>query len=263
MLKARVEVPLDNYGRLYIGLLETDASSAAKLAYGVMWSFGGGGCWASVQSIARRMSVSPNTARAAIAELEALGWLELKDAPSGGAKVWQVKTAPLQPLKGGASTIGGGPLQPLEPKQERKQDAKQDLSPADAGALELTPPVTAPKGKPSTKAPWAAADGTGWQALVDAYAEAYAAAKGQPGLKPELTPADFSQLKRLASGKGFTLADYKARLARMGAHAFHARMEFRLAYFCTNYREFAEGSGALGGRGGRYMAVDKTEDFNG
>src|ERR1700751_3073896 len=86
----KIKVPLDNYGRVYIGLLETNLSSAAKLCYGVMWSFGQES-WATVASIGRRMSVTENTVRSAQAELEAAGWIRLLENSKGrSTKTWEM-----------------------------------------------------------------------------------------------------------------------------------------------------------------------------
>ncbi len=80
--RQKVEVPVDNYGRVYIGMLESDLSAHAKLCYGVMWSFGSSGCWASIDSIAKRMSSSRPTVVKAQRELQGGGWIVLAEKGS-------------------------------------------------------------------------------------------------------------------------------------------------------------------------------------
>ena len=96
--RQKVRVPVDNYGRVYVGLLESDLSAHAKLCFGAMWSFGQGDVWASVPAIARRMSVSVPTVRKAQAELLKAGWIELlEDSKGGKTKVWMMKTEGKKP----------------------------------------------------------------------------------------------------------------------------------------------------------------------
>ena len=140
--KQRILVPADNYGRLYIGMLETPLSSAAKLCYGAMWSFGQES-WASQDSLARRMSTSKNTLRAAQAELLAAGWIKLLDDSKGRlTKTWEMITpacrATVQPLDINGSTIEPLTVQPLDTKKEGNQEPKQEAADA-AGAPVQTP----------------------------------------------------------------------------------------------------------------------------
>jgi hypothetical protein len=131
MEKVKVKVPGDNYGRVYIGMLESSLSSSAKLCYGVMWSFGQES-WATVGSIARRMSVSGNTVRSAQKELQEAGWIKLSEDSKGRAsKTWEMIPPTLQPLNPNPSTIEGLTLQPLNPNKEVKQEPNQEerLSP--------------------------------------------------------------------------------------------------------------------------------------
>lgn len=261
-----------------LAVLASDATPQEKLLVLAIYhhDWDGEKAWPSLARLAAITSFSEQTLRRAMRDLEARGWLKVEPRP-GRSNVYSLDipdlslsafNAALTPasLEGVSettpTTLAPHPYHPGTPLKNENQGTRATKTlPADAGALVLTP---TPEAKPKGKAPWAAADGTPWQVLVDAYVEAYGVAKGQPGLKPELSPADFSQLKRLAGSKGFTLAEYQARLANMGRHGFHARMEFRLAYFCTNFREFSSTAEQMkGGRGGRYLPVSEVEDFKG
>lgn len=129
--RQKIEVPKDNYGRLYIGLLESPLSSTAKLCYGVMWSFGFES-WASADSIARRMGMHRNSVGPAQAELEKAGWIQLLEAKQGTPKHWVMKTpttivqVDAQPLGSTPTAIVHPPAQPLGSKQEGKQELKQE-----------------------------------------------------------------------------------------------------------------------------------------
>lgn len=129
--RQKIQVPMDNFGRLYIGLLESPISSSAKLCYGVMWSFGFES-WASADSIARRMGMHRNTVGPAQAELEKAGWIELLEAKVGTPKHWVMKTPTTivqvgaQPLGSTPTVIGQPPTQPLGSKQEGKQELNQE-----------------------------------------------------------------------------------------------------------------------------------------
>jgi hypothetical protein len=100
--------------------------------------------------------------------------------------------------------------------------------------------------------------------------DAYQLAKGDSTKNPELTGPDFAQLKRLAKAPQFTRVLYRARLANMVHHQFHASMEYSLSYFCTKFREFDDHaerikqakSGQRPGNRGRYLPA-KAEDFGG
>lgn len=125
--RQKIEVPQDNYGRVYIGMLETSMSAYAKLCYGVMWSFGSES-WASVASVARRMSVSKNTVRKSQTELRNKGWIILKDEVVGETKTWQmVPASPLHHVNPPPSPRGGVPLHHVNPNKEDKQEGKQEL----------------------------------------------------------------------------------------------------------------------------------------
>lgn len=238
-------------------------------AWVIMKSFGAR-AEASLEAYCAKAKCTPDTFRVYQRNLVKAGWMTLiregrpgKPGEQGAPRLWWMSR-----VKGEAPPLGvfgeggkkpdpnrGGIFQPLE-----KPDPKQ-------GVL-VVKKVSSKTHAARDKAPWAAADGTGWQALVDDYAQAFAVAKKNPVATATMIPADFAQLKRLAGTKGFTRAEFQRRLANMGLHDFHARQEFALSYFCTRWREFSDDAEGIkrargGGRGGRYMAVEKVEDFHG
>lgn len=142
--KVRIKVPSDNYGRVYIGMLESDLSSAAKLCYGVMWSFGGQDAWASLESIGRRMSVSKPTVIKAQEELRNAGWIELEqDSKGRKCKEWRLFThedreangklalpltvKPLYPNKEGKKESTDTPIPKAKTKDQQDLDTLQAL----------------------------------------------------------------------------------------------------------------------------------------
>ncbi len=163
-----ISVPFDNYGRLYIAVLESDLSSMAKLCYGVMWSFGGQRNWASASSIARRMGVHRNTVGPAQRELEVAGWIVLIETQKGMPVKWQMKTPstniriPAQPLGTPlaqqlgtpSTTIGHLPAQPLGSKQEGNQEGKKEreASPPTPSAEAILQALSAPYARKYTHA---------------------------------------------------------------------------------------------------------------
>ena len=168
MERQKIAVPADNYGRVYIGLLETDLTAKAKLCYGVMWSFGVSECWATIANIARRMSVSENTVRDAQKELAERGWIVAQANKEGDSKRWTMMPPAGTPLlytdrPATPSTIEPPPfnhctppLQPLNPKQELKQEPKQERT---------LPDKKASGKRPDQDAFWAAANAD-WKAYL-------------------------------------------------------------------------------------------------
>ncbi len=132
MSKQKILVPEDNYGRVYIGLLETKLSSAAKLVYGVMWSFGQDS-WASLASISRRSSLSRPTVIKAQRELEGAGWITLVEVGSAHTtSTWRMNPPAVNELyTRGKATL---PLEvkPLYWNKEGNQEEKQEISSAEA-----------------------------------------------------------------------------------------------------------------------------------
>jgi hypothetical protein len=138
--RQRIKTPPDNYGRLYIALLESDTTSLARLCYAVMWSFGQD-CWASIPSIARRMNTSENTVRKCQIELQGTHWIVLVDSKDGVGKTWEMQTPetrktllntpspgeglPLHDMKGTPSPGEGLPLHGVTYKKERNQEPKE------------------------------------------------------------------------------------------------------------------------------------------
>lgn len=277
--------PKRNFAPMPLAALAADITPQEKLfILAIMHhDWDGEKAWPSMDRLTRITGFKKRTLQEAARALEARGWmvtetrggysntyrLDLPDmtldafndaikTPARGAQVDDETHAPGAPL----------PMRHVPTNESHRNESHKD-HPADAGALTLHPPSSTTKRTLAKgKAPWAATDGTGWQTLVEDYAAAFAVAKKDPAAKPDMTPADFAQLKRLAVAKAFTRAEYQRRLANMGLHDFHARQEFSLAYFCTRWREFADDAEGIkrargGGRGGRYMAVEKVEDFHG
>ena len=238
-------------------------------AWVIMKSFGARAN-ASLEAYCAKAKCTPGTFRAYQRNLVKAGWMTLvlegrpgQPGEGGTARLWWMSR-----VKGEAPPLGvfgegmekpdpnrGGIFQPLE-----KPDPKQ--------GVKVVKKVSSKTNAAREKAPWAAADGTGWQALIDDYVQAFAVAKKNPIATPTLLPADFAQLKRLAGGKTFTRAEFKRRLANMGLHDFHARQEFALSFFCTRWAQFADDAEEIkrargGRRGGAYMPVEKVEDFHG
>jgi len=131
--KQKVILPADNYGRVYIGLLESNLSAHAKLCYGVMWSFGPQS-WAALTTIAKRMSCSKPTVIKAQAELKAAGWIVLVEKGSvHTSNIWQMVT-PAMNSEVKDVYPSGQPALPLEVKdvdhkQVVKQEEKQETLP--------------------------------------------------------------------------------------------------------------------------------------
>lgn len=131
----------DNYGRAWVALLEDERlSEHARICYVAMTSFGRESR-AGTKAIMRRMGVkSKATVKAAQSELFITGWAKLlKSATPTEPARWHM----LAPSKDGRGeghhmTPGGSPHDPGEghdvyPKQEDKQELKQEKAPADAG----------------------------------------------------------------------------------------------------------------------------------
>lgn len=133
-------MPADNYGRAYIGLLESPLTGNAKLCYAVMWSFGQES-WAAVPSIARRMSAAENTVRKAQSELQAAGWIKLlEDSKGGSSKTWEMVPPTLQDVKGYPSPDEGSTLQDVKGNKEGKQVLnKEKTNTAPKGAVSKHP----------------------------------------------------------------------------------------------------------------------------
>ena len=155
--REKVKVPGDNYGRLYVELLESDLSAHAKLCYGVMWSFGAAGCWASLPTIARRMGVGETTVRSSQKELSDAGWIRVLRELPGRTKEWSMQSTP-SPHEGvpprhanpTPSPHEGVPPRHANPKQEGKQEGKQER-PNAPSALGVVISPSAPAAKPKPK----------------------------------------------------------------------------------------------------------------
>jgi len=141
--------PKSPYGRVFIEILmDKNLSEHAKLCYAVMTSFGQGITWASIPTIADRMSVGETTARAAQRELEADQWIVRGEAVMGSTIHWKM-LAPFErtilkskggspaegarPARGGGSPSEGeglaqqrGVVRLPNPKQEPKHEPKND-----------------------------------------------------------------------------------------------------------------------------------------
>lgn len=116
-----------NYGKLYIWLLESKLSAKAKLAWGVMDSFGSESR-AGNKAICRRASLTKPTLRKAQDELIDKGWLELiSEATFTTPQKWLLKIPDQvkQLAQGGKESLPGE-VKPLSPKQEDKQERKQE-----------------------------------------------------------------------------------------------------------------------------------------
>lgn len=146
--KQAITGPKNNYGRVFIEMLADPSISAfAKLCYAVMTSFGGDKTtWASVPTIAARMSVSENTVRKAQKELEENIWMIRGEEIPGMTIHWKM-LAPFErtpsylegvrevrALKGSPSNgegegliPGGGVVQGMNPKQELNHESNQEF----------------------------------------------------------------------------------------------------------------------------------------
>lgn len=116
-----------NYGKLYIWLLEAKLSAKAKLVWGVMDSFGSESR-AGNKAICRRSSLTKPTLRLAQEELIKNNWLELlAEATPKNPQKWLLKIPDQVKLlaQGGKAALPGV-VKPLSPKQEDKQERKQE-----------------------------------------------------------------------------------------------------------------------------------------
>ncbi len=196
--KQRIKVPADNYGRVYIGLLETPLSAYAKLCYGVMWSFGQES-WASLASIGRRMSVSKPTVIKAQAELAAAGWIVLvEDSKGRTTKVWEMRP----PTVNVADFNGKGDLpltvNAVDPKKELKQEEKQEGGPSKS----KTDPTLEAK---TTN-------------FTNAFKQAWCQIAGVSGAFYIAAPQDRRQARELVQA-GATAAEVPAKVAAWGKSA--------------------------------------------
>lgn len=238
-------------------ILEIGMPGEAMAVYMVMKSFGKR-AEASLEAYAERLGWSIPTTRKWQNFLVGAAWIVLlREGKNTNPRLWWICKS-----KGEQPPLNYLILRTLAKNEDvENSDTKQSLSRE----------VKVSSKEPAAKAaPFQAADGTAWQVLVDDYYAAFKEAKGEPLLAPEMTGADFAQLKRLASNKQFTLALYRARLANMKWHSFHRTVEFSLAIFCTKFREFDDNSeGIKKAKAGNpqqrkaYFPVQKVDDFNG
>jgi hypothetical protein len=204
--KQRIKVPPDNYGRLYVGLLETKLSAYAKLCFGVMWSFGGAESWASVDSIAKRMGTSKNTALKAQAELLKAGWVALlEDSKGRNTKTWQLFTAStVQDVDSNRSPDARLTVHPMHPKKEDKQEGKKEV-PANADTASKLIAIYCEEYALLKSSPYKVSGKDAGQAKL--------AAKANPGLSDQFRPACQAYLKDAwAAQTGFTLSAMLSQL---------------------------------------------------
>ena len=152
-----IEAPRDNYGRVYIGMLEDGTLSMhAKLCYGVMWSFAAqgdaGGCWAGLDAIAKRMTCSRPTVMKAQAELKAAGWIQLLEGSRGHAtNYWTMVTPAVNAVDPSGKRRLPLAVNGVDTKQELNQARETTATATPSDALEA--PVDQPKGPDLDPAP--------------------------------------------------------------------------------------------------------------
>ncbi len=236
--------------------MDKEVDLKALGAWVIMKSFGKRAD-ASLGAYAERAHCEAKTFRAYQRELEKAGWITLlREGKQGGEENkgnprlwWMSKVKKEAPPLG--AFLGGGGSQKTAPSQKtdpsEKRDPKQGLSSN----------YNSPSSTSAAKPPWAADDGSAWKTLTEAFEKAWRQARASQGpsngSSEEELKADFEAhlkkgvraLSSKAKSKGFTLEAFKARLANMPAHDFHAKQDFSLVYFLSHYSEFADGQEAL------------------
>lgn len=186
--RQRIKVPPDNYGRMYIAILQDKTLSChAKLCYATMWAFGvqsQGRCWAGLKAIAEWMSVSKPTVIKAQDELQSAGWIEfVEKAKQHGTTSWQLLIPEVNEVYH-RRFRGKRPL-PLNRPEVNAVDTKEELEPKKESTPTVRPEI-----------PWLQSYRQKWTAKFNAkYAN-------ESGAVKEI-------LKKQA--EGFTLADFEAR----------------------------------------------------
>jgi hypothetical protein len=238
----RIEAPKDNYGRVYIGMLEDERLSMhAKLCYGVMWSFTAegenGACWAGIDALARRMSCSRPTVWKAQNELRAGGWILLLDGSKGHAtNYWRMVVPDINGVNASHQRRLCLAIKDVNTKQEGNQEEKQegeaDASPPPDAQLQKQALDPAPTPRRAPKDPRKEARGL----LLAAFVRWWLNQPGHVGLKYPDHPGDKAAAERLLDG-GVGAEDMPRLLAAWPGVAddYTKANAFAFRVFCSSF----------------------------